>query len=432
MPEAQPAPESRLQRELRRLAGAGWRGRAQRLGWGLSFALTLPFAALAYLGLRLAATVRPVRIGSLRPKGRISIMISYLEPFLRGLELARGGRVWTIVINPGQDPNPQLSRMYRRAVTLLDDAHPWLRHLMLVTHRCFASRLPLHAPLRVGLTREFARAWKAGEPALRFTAEERASGERLLAGLGIPAGAAFMCFGLREAGYYQQFQTAAALARDPNPETGEDTYVRNPPLKAYLPMAAQCADAGLYALRMGQTVGERIPAGAHPRVLDYAAASRTDFGDIYLLAHCQFAVAGGAGLWWIAAAFNRPVVLTDHYAIATKPVRPGDLFIPKLVWWAAERRFLTFREMLEAGARYTYAGACREDGMELMHNTPDEITGVVREMRERVVGTWLDDAESEALQRRFNALYTPAHQGDGMPGRIGAEFLRQHADLLEG
>ncbi|MBI2357460.1 MAG: TIGR04372 family glycosyltransferase, partial [Deltaproteobacteria bacterium] len=206
----------------------------------------------------------------------------------------------------------------------------------------------------------------------------------------------------------------------------------NPPLANYLPMAAECAKRGFYALRMGELVGEPLPAGLHPNIIDYASKFRAPFGDVYLLGTCKFVVAGGSGLYWIAGAFNRPAVWTDSYPLEMRPLRPVDLFIPKKLWVISEKRFLSFREMIESGMRYYYESKCRSDGIELIHNTPEEICAVVEETCRRLDGTWVSGREDEELQRRFDALYLPKHSGYGMPGRIGAQFLRDHKGLLEG
>jgi putative glycosyltransferase (TIGR04372 family) len=86
--------------------------------------------------------------------------------------------------------------------------------------------------------------------------------------------------------------------------------------------------------------------------------------------------------------------------------------------------------MLETDSDLTSAVNLQRSGLELVHNTPDEISAVVREMEQRIDGTWLEAEEDEELQRRFGALYQPAHVCYGMPGCIGAEFLRQHSYLL--
>ena len=111
---------------------------------------------------------------------------------------------------------------------------------------------------------------------------------------------------------------------------------------------------------------------------------------------------------------------------------PGkeNLFIPKKFWSISETRFLTFREVIESFDRYTYKNSRTEYGVELVHNTPAEISGVAREMTERLRGTWRTTEEDEQLQRRFVALAGPNHTGYGLSARIGAEFLKEHQDLL--
>ena len=416
--------------EFRRLRDADSDARLIRLRYLAAFSALLPCALALYVGLRIADLWRPVRMGTLNPKGRISIMVSYIDPYLRQLQ-SMGLKTILIVINPGACPNSQLAAMYARVVWLIDDRHPWLRRVMQVTYRAFVVGSSMDARLRAGYMREFRNVWQAS-PALSFTAQEQAAGRALLARLGLTPSAPYVCWGVREAAYYRQFLDPGARRRAQylNTEADEDTYIRNPPLGNYLPMLTQCAEQGLYVVRMGQVVGAQLPSGLHPNVVDYAAKHRSPFGDIYLLATCKFAVSGGAGLWNVVSAFNRPVVLTDSYFLQYRPLRQGDLFIPKMVWLIAEKRFLTFKEMLTAHMRYTYASNCRRDGVELLHSTPGQIAAVVREMNERLDGTWCETEEDQELQRRFSSLYTPDQYGYGMPGRIGAEFLRQHAELL--
>jgi putative glycosyltransferase (TIGR04372 family) len=406
----------------------------RRLRRGLGLLAALPASLLLYAGLRLLNLVRPVRLGSLNAKGRLSTMVSYIEPYVRQLRLEGLWRAWVIVLNPGACPNAQLTAMYGRAVSLVDGRRRLLRYLLLVAHRFLSRGSAIHAPLRVGVHRDFARAWQEGQPVLRFTDEEMRRGRALLKELGIEGGSRYVCVGLRESAYYRQFLSAEAkrMARYENTEADPDTYIRNPSLAGVRPMAERLAREGLRVLRMGHTVGEPVPADWHPGVIDYASARRTAFGDIFLLAHCAFTVAAGApALWLVAAAFNRPVIWTSSYTFDVRGLREGDLFIPCLFWLKEEHRFLRFREMLEAGARYTYASACRRDGVELVHNSPEEIDAVVGEMQRRLDGTWRPHPEDDALQQRLNALYRPEHLGYRLPGRIGAEFLRQHRDLLE-
>lgn len=374
---------------------------------------------------------RPVRIGRLNGKGRISVMISYIEPFMRQLQLDGVQRPYVVIIDPGRVPNEQLAAMYRRVLFLADDRHPWLRRLFLVMfHLLDTVDSPAVVRLSSGVTRASRDAWEAGTPVLQFTPEERARGEALRRSLGVPEGGSHVCFGLREDAYYAQFRTGEARERRNNREALTDYSVRNPDLRDYVPMARQCAAVGHRVIRMGSVVGRAFPCEGEPGIVDYASTSRTPFGDVYLLATCRFVVAGGAALWWFAGAFNQPVVHTDSYFLPFRPVRSGNLFIPVTLWLIEERRLLTFAEMLDLDNDITNTQNLRRFGLELVHNTPDEICAVVREMEDRLAGAWTSNALDEELQTRFNALYRPGHMGFHMPGRIGAEFLRQHSDLL--
>jgi putative glycosyltransferase (TIGR04372 family) len=133
--------------------------------------------------------------------------------------------------------------------------------------------------------------------------------------------------------------------------------------------------------------------------------------------------------------------MTDTYLL-WGTLRADDLFIPKKLWLISEKRLLTFREMLAVGPLYMYQANCLRDGIELVHNTPDEISAVVLEMEQRLNGAWKSSEEDEELQHRFKSLYPPRvslrvderhdffKPNVRIPGRIGAEFLRQYVHLL--
>ena len=388
------------------------------------------------VGLQLLSRGRPVRIGTLNKKGKLSIMVSYIEPYLRQLQIDSVQNPFIVLINPGMCPNEQLSKMYGRAAWLLDDRSPRLRKVFSVIYRIlWRTGSQMAVTLQGSSMGPFAHAWQEGKPILRFSKEEIKAGRSILEELGIPLGAPYVCLGIRESEFYEEVLREAVVSgrhedRELEREFEETAYIRNPQLEDFIPMATECAEQGFYVLRMGQVVGRSIPSGLHPNILDYAKTNRSPFGDIYLLASCKFVVSGTAGLWWVSAAFNRPTVITDNYHMYLRPPRKEDLFIPSKLFLIEEKRLFTFREMMELCDYYSYESYCIRDGVQLVHNTPEEIADVVLEMNHRLDGTWQSSDEDEELQRRFDALYEPHHIGYGLSSRIGAEFLRQHADLL--
>ena len=136
----------------------------------------------------------------------------------------------------------------------------------------------------------------------------------------------------------------------------------------------------------------------------------------------------------VAIIFRRPLVVVNLIPLDYFPMaNQGDLFIPKKLWLRDEHRFLRFPEILvfKSGRGFHYNEEYEKRGIEIIDNTPEEITAVTIEMEERLGGVWKKTEEDEELQRRFWALFR-AHDLHQLPlSRIGAEFLRQNRDLIE-
>ena len=71
--------------------------------------------------------------------------------------------------------------------------------------------------------------------------------------------------------------------------------------------------------------------------------------DIHLGAKCRFFLGDTAGIYAISRIFRRPVAWVNYIPLDYAPTwSPSDLFIPKKLWLREQRRFLTFREILES------------------------------------------------------------------------------------
>jgi putative glycosyltransferase (TIGR04372 family) len=396
------------------------------------FLLGRAVIAVLWVLLHIISRGRPVRIGSLNGKGRISIMIGYIEPFLRQLKIDGVSNPLVIIINPGLSPNEQMTLMYGRKTWLLDDQRPIMRKIFQVIRSLLLiGHSPMAVTLRLAVENTYP-SYIGGQPSVYFLPDEMKKGREILAEMGVSEGAEFICFSVRDTAYYQQVVLAEeSLARHPNPEGREDTYIRNPEVENYFQMAADRAENGQYALRMGSVVSSPLPGDLHERIIDYSTVNRSAFGDIFLLGNCKFTVAGGAGIFWVSEAFDRPVVMIDNSPAGWRPPGFRDLFIPPKLWVKPEQRYMTFRESIKAAPSYMFQDAYERDGIGLVLATPDEISAVAREMDQRLEGIWADEDEDEELQRRFNSCYSPNDQGYQVPGRIGAEFLRKYAYLLD-
>jgi putative glycosyltransferase (TIGR04372 family) len=262
------------------------------------------------------------------------------------------------------------------------------------------------------------------QPHLSFTKDEERRAKDALLRLGVPEGAPFVCFHSRDQAYLD--------ASFPQRDWSFQTY-RNSSIQNYVPAAEELAHRGYYVLRMGAIVTE-LAESDNPMVIDYATQGRTDFLDIYLSGKCHFFLGSNSGLEGIPRIFRRPIVFANFESIAPDVLltcSPGSLLIPKKFWLTEERRFSTFREILESGvSRILETQNFHQLGIELVENTPEEITDLALEMEDRLIGVWNETEEDRELQRRFWALFDADDFRGSTPTRIGAEFLRQNQELL--
>lgn len=260
------------------------------------------------------------------------------------------------------------------------------------------------------------------KPYIVFTSEEENFGRQALQRIGIPDTAPFACFHVRDEAYlntlYPQF------------DWHYHDY-RNSELSNYIPAAEELVKRGYFIVRMGAIVKKVLPTN-NPKIIDYALNGRTDFLDVYLGAKCQFFISDDSGIIGVPMAFKRPLVMVNfiHFEL----VLSGgslDLFIPKKFWSRREHRFLTIQEILAGG----FGGLSRGEefeqrGIDLIENTPEEITAVAMEMDGRLKGTWQTTREDEDLQERFWSFFKEEIRPAKKVLRIGAEFLRNNRDFV--
>jgi len=258
---------------------------------------------------------------------------------------------------------------------------------------------------------------------LSFTVEEERRGLAALRELGIPDSTPFVCFHARHPAYLSSVL--------PNKNWHYHDY-RDSSIHNYVPAAEELARRGYFAIRMGANVREALTT-TNPMIIDYATKCRNDFLDIFLGAKCRFFIGSPCGINAIPMVFRRPIAWVNYVPLEDAPTwGPNDLFIPKKLWLREERRFLTFGEVLDSGiGRFSKSEQYERSGIEVVENTPEEITALAVEMDERLKGTWQTTEEDEQLQRGFWSLFKPSELHGTIVSRIGAEFLRQNRELLD-
>mgnify|MGYP004003364033 CR=1 FL=1 len=260
---------------------------------------------------------------------------------------------------------------------------------------------------------------------LSFTPDEERLGTKLLREMGIPTGAPFVCFHVREPVYLNTVQ--------PHKDWSYHSY-RDANINNCIDAVEKLTRRGYFCVRMGAIVKEVLNID-NPKIIDYATKQRTDFMDIFLGAKCHFFIySGGSGIAEIPAIFRRPLVCANQVPVFYAPtIGHNVLFIPKKLWHRTEKRFITFREMVETGVwRFVETKHYEEMDLECVENTSEEISSLVVEMYERLNGTLQITDEDEELQQRFWAFYPKSEiRGKIVKIRIGAEFLRDNRELLD-
>jgi putative glycosyltransferase (TIGR04372 family) len=258
---------------------------------------------------------------------------------------------------------------------------------------------------------------------LSFTPEEERRGFEMLRELGVPDEAPFICFHARDAAYLEE--------KFPNRKWRYHDF-RDSNIENYVPAAEELARRGYYLIRMGAVVKEALKT-ANPKIIDYAKIGRNDFMDIFLSAKCRFFIGSAAGLTAIPRIFRRPVVYANFAHLGfLLTCTPRSLVIMKKLWLSSERRFLTFREMVDSGVgRFGRKEQYDRLGIAIIENTPGEITDLTLEMDDWLKGEWQTSEEDEELQRRFRSILIPDKRHEKIGVRIGTEFLRQNRELLK-
>ncbi len=194
------------------------------------------------------------------------------------------------------------------------------------------------------------------------------------------------------------------------------------------------AEKGYWVFRMGKAVRNNFNA-EHPRIQDYANSTyRSDFLDIWLMAHCHFCLTTGTGLDDVCIAFRRPIVEVNHLPIGINRCNQAfNVYLPKKLIWKSDGRFMGLKDHIRTGAiGFTSMSPYHDLGVEIVDNTSEEIVNAVLEMEGRMSGNWKETAEDVELQKVFwNQFKTWSDFSESLgsvrpESKISAFFLQEN------
>ena len=305
-------------------------------------------------------------------------------------------------------------------------AHMWKRLLPTFSSVRYAARLaPHYYRVKKRKCQYYDRAGLLDktQPSLHFTLEEMDRGNELLLRMGIDPKQRFVCVSARQAGYF-----AGDLGKDRS--SGDD--FRNTTIDQFNIAVEELSAMGYPVIRMGAGVDSPWDTDA-PLAVDYAYSNRSDFGDIFLCAHCYFFLGDSGGLVNIPKVFRRPCIRVNWFPLQLINTScSNDLFLPAMIRKKELGTELTFREILTSSVgTFTRNEEYVMAGLEVIHNSPEEIRDVAVEMATRLEGTWGQKQDGELRQKKFWSLWNPSDANEPFNSRIGSAFLKTHSHLLE-
>ena len=262
------------------------------------------------------------------------------------------------------------------------------------------------------------REWEAQRraPLLSLTDADESFGEQVLAELGLPAAAWFVCFHVREPGFWWKWNRFHGATRDAD-------------ISTYVEAMQAVVERGGWVIRMGDATMKKLPQ--MPGVVDYAHSPvKSEKMDVFLSARCRFFVGVNSGLSLLPPTFGRPCVLTNFVPISVPLPYTADIIVPKLLRRRAEGRFLTFGELFETGLADVQFVKCMPEDVEVVDNRPDELREAVLEMLDELEGRPAagELPEVRELRARYDSMVL--RHGGFLGSRLSGRFLLRHRDLL--
>jgi len=244
-------------------------------------------------------------------------------------------------------------------------------------------------------------------PQLSFLPDEHKAGRKILEQLGIND-RPYVCMHNRTSAYLAEVLKNFSFRH----HDYRDCSIHN-----YMLAAEWLTTRGIYVIRMGQIASDPMVTD-NPMIIDYTNDRRTDFGDIYLPAHCKFFLGNTAGIWLVATIFGRNNATANNVPFDMTPLLKGDLFIYKNI-------DMPFSQQLDIDIH-----AFEAHDIPVTENSPEQILHLAMEMVYRLDNVYDEKPHVAALRSKFRALWTPKMRCFETVADIGDQFIIEKQLML--
>jgi putative glycosyltransferase (TIGR04372 family) len=260
-----------------------------------------------------------------------------------------------------------------------------------------------------------------------FTPEEENRGKNNLIEMGLTSNDWFVSFHARDSAYLAEPTNSQGL--DYSYHDFRDSHIEN----CYKGMET-VVNRGGFALRSGSRVIQPLPKNRNNKIIDYADEYSSDFMDIYVNAKCKFFIGNTSGLVHIPKAFGVPYAMANLISYLHMSPQPNSLFIPKLIRDTKSGKLIPFTEIKKLGLFDFETGAYRTEfyknnGLELVENTADEIADLVEDMFDLTGGHKINSTLKEQ-QRLFKDIYYSEYPDRHDAGNLAPSFIQRHQIIL--
>ena len=273
-------------------------------------------------------------------------------------------------------------------------------------------------------------------PMLKLNDAERKTGEAFLHRIGLDKNSKFVCLNVRDDSFLTKTKPVGWHS---NRDWSYHNY-RDSDIKTYVAAAEALANMGYTVFRMGAIVKEPLNS-SHPRVIDYATnGMRTEFLDIFLGAHCTFAISVGSGWDSVPTIFRRPLLFVNYLPIfnpasAVLPI----IIISKILINSQSSSILKLKNLFDRKITGTSnSQAYKDAGVEIRDLSSEELVEAVTEMAQRVEGTFVETPEQKEMQAKLKHIFSthpklqPSPNYYPIRAQFASCFLSRYPNFLDG